>query len=446
MIASRAMQVVARFDLVRVAVWGVVLAALLAVAGWVLAGYLAVGEVRVPDVEGLAYEDAAARLREAGLEPEAFVELDRLAPPDAVVSQAPAPGARVRPGRAVALGVNGREAAATAPTLVGLREDDAAARLEAVGTALAWVTYVGSDRPAGTVVAQTPPAGAALDPREGVRVTVSRGPQESPVVVPDLVGSDVEAAVAALEALGIRQVERVAAALSFDRPGAVTEQRPEAGASVLPSTPVTLVYALEGTRVVRVPDVAGLPLWRAQLELRAARLDLGPVQRVEDATLPEGVVEARPAGYTVVGAPVALVVNGAAPVAPDPGGFLDGAFDGAFAGPDGGPPFATDGEGGVDAEDAAPADDVPAPGTQVAQADGSRLIPFRFDPASVGVASLTRERFRLTLVVVDDEGERTVLDEELAPGETVELSLRVVGDAPLVQTFLNGAFFQAWRP
>lgn len=427
-------------DLGRLAVLAVALIAMIAVAGWVLAGYLAVGEVRVPHVVGLTYDAAAARLRDAGLEPRAYVEVDPLAAPDEVLSQAPVAGLSVRPGRLVALGVNGRTSVAAAPTLVGLREVDATARAAAVGAAVEWVTYVGSDRPVGTVVAQTPAAGAALPAGAGLRLTVSRGPLESPVVVPSVVGLEVEAAAAELAALGIRHVERVAAALSFDRPGAVTQQRPEAGATVLPSTPVTLVYALEGTRVVRVPEVAGLPLWRAQLELRAARLELGPVQRIEDPSLPEGVVEARPAGYTVVGAPVVLVVNGGAAADAPPLDLPPFPGDaGAGPGPER-PPVEADGATEV------AVDDVPAPGTQVAQADGSRLIPFRFDPAFVGVASLTREPYVLTLVVDDDEGERTVFDRQLGAGEPVSLSLRVVGEDPLVQTFINGSFFQAWRP
>jgi beta-lactam-binding protein with PASTA domain len=431
----------ARSGAVRLLVLGAAFLALVGTGAWVLTGYLQVGEVRVPDAIGLGYEAAAARMREVGLEPRAFVEVDRAAAPNAVVSQSPSSGATVRPGRVVALGVNGLAESAAVPTLVGLREADAVARADAVGVPVDWVAYAGSDRPVGSVIAQQPPAGAALVPGDGVRLTVSRGPGDAPVVLPDLVGRTVEEAAAELEVLGIRHVEQVAAALSFDRPGSVTDQRPAGGTSVLPSTPVTLVYALEGTRIVQVPDVAGFPLWRAQLTLRAAQLDLGAVQRIDDPSLPEGVVEARPAGYTVVGSPVALVVNGRSVADERPFEPFD------FFGDERPPVDGFDADpipGGVDAGEEP--EDVPAPGTTVAQADGSRLIPFRFDPASVGVASLTREPYRLTLVVSDAEGERTVLDRDLGAGEAVSLSVRVVGDEPLVQTFINGSFFQAWRP
>ncbi len=440
----------ARAGFVKTIVLGVVLAALVAASIWVLVGYLQTGEVRLPNVEGRGYDEAAAELRALGLEPRAYPEIDARAAANAVVSQAPPAGQLVRPGRQVALGVNGLAEARVSPTLVGLRESDAVARAAAVGVAVESVVYVPSDRSAGAVVRQEPAAGTALAPGQSLALTVSRGVAEAPIVLPDMTGRPIDEAAAELSSLGVRQVERVAAELSFDRPLSVTHQRPEAGTSVFPSTPVTLVYALEGARVVQVPAVAGLPLWRAQLALRAAQLELGAVRRVEDATLPEGVVETVPAGYTIAGSPIALTVNGA-PTAADLAIGRANALRGvdALDGTDprglfGDEPRDAVGNDGVEA--AVPEDAVPAPGTSRVEADGSRVIPFRFDPANVGVASLTREPYRLTVVLSDGEGERTVLDRDLAAGQGVEISVRVVGDEPLLQTFINDSFFQAWRP
>jgi len=418
----------------------------------------------VPAVVGLDHEQAAARLRDAGLASRPFAELDARARANEVLSQAPAADQAVRPGRVVALGVNTAPEVRVAPDVVGLREPDAVGRAEAVGVVVAGVVYVHAERPAGVVVRQEPAAGVALAEGQGLVVSVSRGAIDVPFVLPDLRGQPIEVARATLANLGVRHVEAVAAAVSFDRAGAVTDQRPAAGSEVLAATPVTLVYAVEGTRVVPVPDLAGLPLWRAQLALRAARLELGAVRRVDDANLPEGVVEALPGGYTIVGSPIAVVVNGAGGQLdlgaydgltwpgevdwPSAGGRLPGPGDvgavrpGAFAGeppPDGARP--PEGSGPTNA-----VPDVPAPGTARTEADGSRIIPFRFDPASVGIASLAREAYALRLVVADDEGERVVFDRELGPGERIEIPVRVVGDEAMLQTFINGSFFQAWRP
>ena len=436
------------------------LVALVGLGGWLTAGLLVGEEVRVPNVAGLDYEQAVARLRDAGLAPSPFAELDARARPNEVLSQAPASGQPVRPGRVVALGVNTAPEVRIAPDLVGLRESDAIARAGAVGVVVGRVVYVHAERPVGTVVRQDPGAGVALAAGQSVVVSVSRGAVDVPFVLPDLRGEPIEVAEVTLANLGVRHVERVAAAVSFDRAGAVTDQRPSPGSEVLAATPVTLVYAVEGTRVVPVPDLVGLPLWRAQLALRAARLELGAVRRVEDAGLPDGVVEATPGGYTVVGSPIAVVVNGA-------GGQLE--FDGydgllwpgdldwqsetgrlpavgeATSAPTGG--FETDGvalPGAATPVITEP--DIPAPGTARTELDGSRIIPFRFDPTSVGIASLAREAYSLRLVVSDEEGERVAFDRDLAAGERVEVSVRVVGDEAMLQTFINGSFFQAWRP
>ncbi len=418
--------------MVRIVVLALVAAALVAGAALTTGRYLSVADVRLPDVRGLPYPDASERLRATGLRVLTYPEIDVSVPPDAVVSQTPPSGSVVRAGRTVSLGVNAVAEVRQAPTLVGLTEVSAIARAESVGLRVERVAYVASEQPSGLVVRQTPEAGSVLDANAFVGIEVSRGLASARLELPDVRGLTLDEAREALAALGVRRVDAVAADLSFDRPRTVTDQRPAPGSEVLPSTPVTLVYALEGTRVVRVPEVTGSPLWQAQLALRAAQLALGPVHFVDDPTRAAGVVEVRPAGFTVVGSPVALVVNGPVPAADRPG-IVGGEFDLEL------PP-------GRDDEPATAELEIPAPGTTLVQPDGSRLIPFRFDPSLVGVAALTREPFRLTLVVSDDSGERTVLDRDFEAGESVVTSVQVVGDEPLLQTFINGSFFQAWRP
>lgn len=420
--------------MVRIVVLVLVATALVVAAALTTADYLSVDDVRLPDVRGVPYADATERLRAAGLRVLTYPDVDVTVPAGTVVSQTPPSGSLVRSGRTVSLGVNAGAEARQVPTLVGLPERDALARASDLAIAVERVVYVSAERPVGLVVAQRPEAGSALGPGDGITIEVSRGADGAPLELPDVRGMTLDEARARLAEVGVRRVDAVAADLSFDRPNTVTDQRPLAGTEVMPSTPITLVYALEGTRVVRVPQVEGQPLWQAQLAIRAAQLALGPVRLVDDPTRPAGVLEVRPSGFTVVGSPVALVVNGPVREVVDLDRFGAGVFE---RDP---PPVAGDAE-------AAPIEpDVPAPGTTTLQADGSRLIPFRFDPSQVGVAALTREPYRLTLVVSDDAGERTVLDRELAAGEGVVTSIRIEGDEPLLQTFINGSFFQAWRP
>jgi len=419
---------------VRILVLALASVVLVGSAAFTAARYLSVDDVRLPDVRGLPYTQATERLRAAGLRVLTYPEVDPTVSPDTVVSQTPPSGTVVRAGRTVSLGVSAGAEARQVPTLIGLSERDAIARAASLTIDVERVVYVASERPNGQVVRQLPEAGSALPHGATLTIEVSRGALAEPVPLPDVRGLTLSEAERVLLELGLRSIDAVAADLSFDRPNTVTDQRPQPGSYVVASTPITLVYALEGTQVVRVPDVRGAPLWQAQLSLRAAQLVLGPVQLVDDPSRPAGVVEVRPGGYTLVGSPVALVVNG--PVASDAFTPLEIPAPGAVDAID---------EGVSDvAED--PAANVPAPGTTTVQDDGSRLIPFRFEPSQVGVAALTREPYRLTLVVNDDAGERTVLDRELAAGEGVVTSVRVEGDEPLLQTFINGSFFQAWRP
>jgi beta-lactam-binding protein with PASTA domain len=427
-------------------------------AAMMMVDYLRVVDVRLPDVRGEGYDVAIATLRELGFRPVTYPELDAAAAPDAVVSQAPLPGDIVRRGRTVRLGINALSEARQVPTVVGLAEADAVARATNVNVPVARVSYVDSDRPTGTVIRQEPEPGAPFRGQGGMHLVVSRGIAALPLALPDVRGMARDDAVRALQSVGIRQIDTVASAVSFDRPFVVTDQRPAPGSEIVTSTPVTLVYALEGARVVRVPEIVGEPLWRGQLQLRAAQLGLGPVQEIDDPTRPVGIVEVRPSGYTLVGSPVALVVNGPVPDAErlpldlvDVDRLPTDHRDSTPLAPRLGGPG---GDAVLDPTAGAPADPapgraddgVPAPGTTVDRGDGSRLIPFRFDPALVGVASLMRDPYRLTLIVSDDRGERTVFDRELRPGESVALSLEIHGDDPLLQTFVNDSFFQAWRP
>ncbi len=397
--------------------------------------YLRVDEARSPDLVGLPLAEAERSARRAGLELRSYPVPARGVAADVVVEQAPPAGTVVREGRTLAVGVHVPAEADRMPALVGVTERDALASLRGLGLPSPDIDYVSSDRPTGTVVEQAPPPGRSVAPGDRVRLTVARQASAAQVEIPDLTGLDVESARAQLMALGLRRIETVPVGVSMLRPGTVTQQRPEPGTVAGVGEPVLLGFALEGSRVTRVPEVEGLETWRARVALRSAGLELGAVETVERDDLPAGVVEARPSGLTVAGAPVTLVVN-----APD-GRTVDlGDLGGDGVGRDG---IGRDGftGGGIGRDGVA--DDVD--GSRV-DGEGGRLVPFRFDPNQLGVSSLIERDYELRLLVRDDRGERTVVDRQVAAGETVRTTVVVHGDEPLLQTYVNGVFFQAWRP
>lgn len=413
------------------------LAVLAVAATTVLAArdYLVVGEARSPDLVGLPLAEAERSAQRAGLELRSYPVAARGVAADVVVEQAPPAGAVVRAGRVVSVGVHVPAEADRMPALVGVTAQDALATLRGLSLPSPDIDYVASDRPTGRVVDQAPPAGRSVAPGDRIRLTVARGTSSSQVEIPDVTGLEVESARAQLTALGMRRVETLPVGVSMLRPGTVTQQRPAPGTVVDVGQPVHLGFALEGSRVTRVPDVEGMETWRARVALRSAGLELGAVETVQRDDVPAGVVEARPSGLTVAGAPVVLVVNAPDGRPVDLGDAGDGGRDGF--GRDG---FGRDGigRGRIDGGG--------GDGDADAIAGDGRLVPFRFDPTQLGVTSLIERDYELRLMVRDARGERTVVDRQVAAGETVRTTVVVHGDEPLLQTYVNGVFFQAWRP
>lgn len=383
--------------------------------------YFSVKEVILPNVVGMPYSDAADTLRRAGLQVQAFVEDMPSAAVHAVTSQAPDGGTMVRVDRVIHVGVNNPPAATPVPAMVGMTEAKALARAAELNLPITSVVYQPAAKGAGTVIGQSPAAGVRLGPGKQIALTVSSGPKRIALAVPDLKGMPYKQAVARLKAMGFTEVEALPAALSFDKVGAVTGLSPKAGKVVQPGTPVAVFYALSGRTIVKVPKVDGLPLWRAQLALEAAQLSIGHVSYVQKSGAPQGVLKVEPSGYTLPGTPVEVTFNGRPGLTtlPSPG-----------AGPPG----------------VGPLPGIPPTTSTTAAPPGARTVPFLFDPKSMGLKRLLTDSYQLRLVVKDADGERTVLDRAMQPGESVRTTVTVHGANALLQTYIDGVFFQAWRP
>ena len=424
-------------------------------ATWVLTDHLRVEEARTPSLIGLPIAEAGRVVDRAGLQLRSYPVEARGLAADVVVEQAPPAGAVVRAGRIVNVGVHVPAEADRMPSLVGLSETDATATLRDLSLPAPDVRYVASNDPSGAVIRQEPEAGRSVPSGTNVELVVSRGQAAGYVELPDLRGLAIDEAVAQATVLGLRRVETLPTAVRADEPGRVTVQRPGPGAIVRPGEPLMLGYAIEGASVTQVPDVVGLEVWDARVALLRAGLDLGPTETVRRADLPEGVIEVRPDGLTVAGSPIVLVVNvgpGGEDVSdatsepsdafgPDRFGFVDDfGRDGAV---DAGDETENAGRDGAGVRDGA---DAGVPDVVGGDPQSGRLIPFTFDPATLGVRSLLERDYDLRLVVRDDGGERAVLDRRVPAGQAVRTTVVVRGDEPLLQTYVNDVFFQAWRP
>ena len=197
----------------------------------------------VPDVVGDPASTARRELQEAGLR----VEIERVAsskPVGTVLRQSPDAGTNVEDRAVVSLHVAKPRPATPAtidvPRLIGLDVADARARLSDAGLR-STVTRVDSEKPADTVIEQSPPAGSALERGQAVALTVSSGP--AALAIPDVVGLDEASARQQLEAAGfeVTTVDEPTSDPAED--GSVVGQSPSAGTERRPGALVTLRIA-----------------------------------------------------------------------------------------------------------------------------------------------------------------------------------------------------------
>lgn len=240
----------------------------------------------VPSVVRLQVDDARGVLEGQGFVVNALRKPSDEAEEGVVFAQDPEAGTQAPEGSVVTITSSSGPATATVPDVVGVTVAEATQQLEGAGL-VARPSTVPSSQPEGTVVAQSPKAGDKVDRDSPVRINVSGGPGS--VTVPDVRGSSVEDATAALKAAGLavqtRQVE------SGDPEGTVVEQSPAAGAKVDRGSTVT-VGVSQGPTVepIGVPDVTTLPQDEAQAQLESLGFRVRVVNEVAPGPAQVGIV------------------------------------------------------------------------------------------------------------------------------------------------------------
>ena len=135
--------------------------------------FVSTGRLGVPDVVGLRLPEATQKLEARGFK----VEVKRVAsskPKGIVLDQDPAAGVTALRGTAVTLNVSSGAKPVVVPRVVGQTQGDAVQALTALGLKPEQQN-VPSDKPAGTVEGQKPPAGKGVDKGSEVTVNVSTG-------------------------------------------------------------------------------------------------------------------------------------------------------------------------------------------------------------------------------------------------------------------------------
>jgi beta-lactam-binding protein with PASTA domain/predicted Ser/Thr protein kinase len=266
------------------------------------------GDVTVPRVVGQDVASARAELRAAGLEVDvARVTSGRAV--DTVLAQDPAGGEQAQDGSTVTLTVSRGPGTVAIPSVEGMGEQKATAKLIDTGLVVDRVVRQADETVSeGRVIKTSPVAGTPVDRGSDVTLFVSSGPRQ--VAVPDVVGLTKHTARQALIDQGFQVVVTEEGSDAAD-PGTVLRQDPAAEAEVDPGSTVTIVVARAIPKVI-VPDLLGHSQTEAADTLTAAGLEPRVSYRaVTDATQDGIVLDQKPASGAEVkqGAPVRIFVG-----------------------------------------------------------------------------------------------------------------------------------------
>jgi beta-lactam-binding protein with PASTA domain len=193
-------------------------------------------KVDVPDVKGLQWAKAQAKLANAGLKPVQHVVGGN--DTGVVTATDPPAGKSVPEGTKVRVNVERGPGQATVPTVVGLSLADAIAALHSKGLN-ANPTIVSSDAPQNQVIHQDPAPGTAATKGSTVNLTVSNGPPK--VSVPTVVGETAQQAVGMLQGAGFQVTQQFVSVSDASQDGIVQSQNPDGGTQATKGSIVTIV-------------------------------------------------------------------------------------------------------------------------------------------------------------------------------------------------------------
>jgi serine/threonine-protein kinase len=205
-----------------------------------------VGQVTVPDLTNLTFEQAEHALRPFGLQASRSGErFDPAVPRGFVLAQEPEAGSTVRGRKRIAVVVSLGEEFSSVPELFGESVRSARMLIERAGLRSGSVVMAPSEETGeGLVAASDPGPETVLQRNTPVHLLVSTGAGTEDFVMPDLVGREIAGVRRQLEALGFR-VERSGAGTSV---GSIVAQRPPPGSRI---TRADVIQLTASGRIIR---------------------------------------------------------------------------------------------------------------------------------------------------------------------------------------------------
>ena len=202
-------------------------------------------ECILPDITNLSLREAKEILQKRNLSLRVLAqEYNPLKPPGIILSQSPAPHAKVKKGRIVKVVVSKGEKMVLVPDLKGVSLRQAEIMLHEKSLEVGEINWVPSDTfPENVVVETSPSFGLSVPLGMSVNLEVSLGTSPDTVMMPNLVGTSLEEAKNILKEFGLEIGEiryEIKNDLLFET---VLEQFPPEGAEVEKGTRVDLIVS-----------------------------------------------------------------------------------------------------------------------------------------------------------------------------------------------------------
>lgn len=279
----------------RAIIIGVAAAAILALFGILyVSGIIGGGgkEITVPDVKGMSYSEAKEVLEAKGLkiekadEPIASQKIEK----GKIVSQTPSKNSKVKKGRTVRVILSAGNTELKVPDLKGLSYKEAKTLLSEMGLQISKGDEVDSDSVTeGLIASQYPSAKTKVDKGDIITVNISKGKKDA--VIPKLVGttftseSDVSAT---LSKYGYK-LGKVSYEESYETPGTIIKQSPDAGTTAEKKTTVDIVISKAKSKAT-VPNLNGMTYDQAESALQSLGFSVGRVTEEENNGFTAGTV------------------------------------------------------------------------------------------------------------------------------------------------------------
>jgi beta-lactam-binding protein with PASTA domain len=202
--------------------------------------------VEVPDVKGLLLDQGREKCYGAGLLTELRSrDYDSNVPEDAIISQMPAPGSKVKKGRRISVVVSRGKEFAVIPDVKNMTERQARMELKRRGFLLGEIKKIFHDKQqAETAIDAFPKSGSTVSRDMKVDLIISKGPKPTSAEMPNIVGESLTEAKKKIDMSGMRVGTINYRSNPSLLPGTVIAQSVSPGDNVPLGTPVDMTVSI----------------------------------------------------------------------------------------------------------------------------------------------------------------------------------------------------------